>query len=459
MLVKFTVESWKSFRGPATLSMAATEEKRHSERLTEIDRSDLVLLPVAAIYGGNASGKSNLFSAMQFFRDLIVKGRGIDQSIKASGFALSEQKTIQPTKFLYEFVVNRDLETDREGDFIYEYSIAITGGVISEEKLTKINPARNSVLFWRKAVHNKSDKYSGKLFRESSHKNKSKKAEWVQRLESTSKGTRSNQPFLTNLIDQNITVCLPVYDWFRKNLHFIDPYGFFKGFRNIFKGDKQLLKEMNALMFEFDAGIDGLEIAKKKTYVSPKTKQLFREGKSLPLRLKPAIITRPGDEFFEREVKLLHDNGTDYVFEFEFEDESDGTKRLLNILAAFLELLRNNSGQVYVFDELDRSMHSNLTRKLLEFYLIVRKQNERSQLIFTTQDTITMNLNVFRRDEIWFTKRILGSSTEIFSLCQFKENKMREKDENLREIYLLGQLGGVPNIQSLDDTYNHIKSN
>ena len=81
MLINFTLENWRSFRKPATFSMVASREKQHGERLTRVERYKLRLLPVAAIYGGNASGKTNFFAALNFARNLIVRGTRPDELI------------------------------------------------------------------------------------------------------------------------------------------------------------------------------------------------------------------------------------------------------------------------------------------------------------------------------------------------------------------------------------------
>ena len=98
---------------------------------------------------------------------------------------------------------------------------------------------------------------------------------------------------------------------------------------------------------------------------------------------------------------------------------------------------------MYIIDELDRSLHTKLSKTLLKYYLNSCNENSRSQLIFTTHDVMLMDQNTFRRDELWVTDR---SSEGVSSLYSFSDYKDIRSDKDLRKYYLQGNLKGIPRI-------------
>ena len=130
---------------------------------------------------------------------------------------------------------------------------------------------------------------------------------------------------------------------------------------------------------------------------------------------------------------LNHGNQND---PFEYADESDGTKRLFDLIPL---LYSNDESHVIVIDEIDRSLHTNLTRKFIELFYQYTKDNN-SQLIATTHDSNLMDLDFVRQDEIWFVERQEDHSSCIYSLNKFKQRF----DKVLRNDYLIGRYGAIP---------------
>ena len=108
-----------------------------------------------------------------------------------------------------------------------------------------------------------------------------------------------------------------------------------------------------------------------------------------------------------------------------------------------MKLLGQNAKYVFVVDEIDRSLHTLLTRQLLELYLSSRSAGSRSQLLFTTHDMLLMDQQLLRRDEMWVTER---DTTGISSLYSFGEFKEVRSDKDLKRSYLQGRLGGIPDL-------------
>ena len=136
---------------------------------------------------------------------------------------------------------------------------------------------------------------------------------------------------------------------------------------------------------------------------------------------------------------LDHGNKNDL---FEYSDESDGTQRLFDLIPIYLAQKQN---RVIMIDEIDRSLHTNLTRKFLEMFFAVAKDNE-SQLIATTHDSNLLDLDLLRQDEIWFVERKPDHSSYIYSLNKFKERF----DKKIEKDYLIGRYGAIPVFENSD---------
>ena len=136
---------------------------------------------------------------------------------------------------------------------------------------------------------------------------------------------------------------------------------------------------------------------------------------------------------------LNHGNANDL---FEYSDESDGTQRLFDLIPIFLAQKNN---RVILIDEIDRSLHTNLTRKFIELFFVVSRDRS-SQLIATTHDSNLLDLDLLRQDEIWFVKREKDHSSIIYSLNRYKERF----DKKIEKEYLLGRYDAIPKLDDLD---------
>ncbi len=131
----------------------------------------------------------------------------------------------------------------------------------------------------------------------------------------------------------------------------------------------------------------------------------------------------------------------------DLDSESDGTRRLLDLLPALHQMHRQ--GGVYFIDEIDRSMHPILVRRLLEFFLASCGENP-GQMILTTHESSLLDLDLLRRDEIWFAEKDHEQATRLYSLADFKVRN----DLEIRKHYLQGRFGAIPFLGSLDRRMN-----
>ena len=205
MIVSFSIENWMSFHNKVTLSMVASRERQHGKRVARLRKYQTGILPIAAIYGGNASGKTNLFKALHFAKTFVVRGTQPDSPIGVEAFRLDTGETEQPTRFAIELLID---------ERIYEFSFAVTRKAILEEKLVVITSDSERTLFDRRDGNPNFDKSLAK----------------DQFIKFAFKGTRDNQLFLTNSVSQKVDNFRPVYAWFKDTLKLIAPDSRFEPF-------------------------------------------------------------------------------------------------------------------------------------------------------------------------------------------------------------------------------------
>ena len=433
MLVNFTFNNWRSFRDTTTLNLVATGEKQHGERVPEIKDYNFRLLPTAAIYGGNASGKSNLFKALHFARWMVTEGPTIKGSIPLDTFRLDVSAYKPPC---FHFVI---LTKDKDGqEQIYDYRFTLSRSKVLEEKLIWVKKSSEIVLFERQ---------EGK--RSEFHKTITQDATLHAVLEST----RDNQLFLTNAASQNISKyktgqVLRVFDWIGK-LTLVSPDDV-----SVDMMLEQPKKQVESALALLGTGIVELGLEKIDPGSLGMSADWLDEMKTrLSGQQTSGAYTRFGDRYlFSNEngeltahklVSVHSGNQGQGGFHFDLKDDSDGTVRVIDLLPCFLEASKQGSERVFVIDELDRSLHTLLVRQLLESYLVSCSPESRAQILFTTHDVLQMDQNLLRRDELWVTDRKNDGSTELIPLSSYKEIR---KDKSIRTSYLRGQLGGTPKL-------------
>ena len=429
MLISFRIENWMSFRNQVTFSMVASRERQHSDRVPKLGKYQTRVLPVAAIYGGNASGKTNFFKALSFAKALVVKGTQPDSLIPVEPFRLDARMSEQPTRLSFELLID---------EIIYEFSFAATRKAVLEEKLVVITASREKVLYHRR---DGKPNFDDALARD-------------QFLQFAFQGTRDNQLFLTNSVSQKVDNFRPVYDWFKDTLELVAPDSRFEPFEQFLDEGQPLYATMNEMLSQLDTGIAHLggeelpfENMPLPEPLKTKLQEDVKEGMTVRLLTEPInerfVVTRKDGELVAKKLVTYHPKADGTEAKFEMRHESDGSQRVIDLLPAFLELSAQISKKVYVIDEVDRSLHTLLTRRLLEAYLANCSTETRTQLLLTTHDVLLMDQQLLRRDEMWVAER---DATGASSLLSFSEYKDVRYDKDIRKSYLQGRLGGIPRI-------------
>lgn len=413
MLIQFNFKNYKSFREEATLDLSAAKMTEFSDRVVCVG-SDKIL-PVAAIYGANASGKSNVYNAFEYMTDYVV------ESFK---YGDEEEKFTEyrPTPFLFDSK-SENVESSFEVYFTipgdkaeksYNYGFCVGKVGITEEWLNvKAKTAR---------------KYSPVFYR----------AEDTLDLTGIPKNSRENievalekQVLIVSLgAKLKIAKCKAIRDWFFTN-QFAD-FGdvitnFFMSRRlpKEFVEDKNVQKKVVEYFASFDENIKDFRVEK-----------IPAEGDSKEDKYK---------------INALHKKiDSDEMAEIPLNMESAGTLKMFALYPELQEVI--NKGSVFFIDELNARLHPLLVRNFILTFLNPQINVNHAQLVFTTHDTWQLSNQLLRRDEIWFTEKSHQGISTLYSLADFvdEDGTRIRKDESYEKNYLIGKYGAIPTLKSIN---------
>jgi AAA15 family ATPase/GTPase len=449
MLIQVTLENVLSFKDATTFSMLGVKDDLgHPEHLIRhVVGEDRALLPVAAIYGANGAGKSNLIKAISFARDLIVEGTRSRQTIPVSPFKLSGDRQ-KNSRFEFNF--------SYKGAF-YSYGFVLNHEQIFEEWLYGVPPGQTEeILFFERDM---SDQKEAKV-----EFGEILQGEYDQEnsfLEFVAKGTRPNQLFLTESVDRNVEKLAPVLEWFLKTLLIVTAEPSHKGFQFGFFEYDEFVEFVSDFLKSSGTGIDSIGVNK----VTLNLDEINTNLVEVPANIREELIQNlaeseegsgftlentAGEQYYSfikeknnqislMQLKTQHQHEQGQLIDFAIHEESEGTQRLINLVPA-LFFLKKGREKVVLLDELDRRLHPLLSRQFLAFFLTREVDSNQNQLVFTTHDTNLLDLDLLRRDEIWFVEKDRQGSSSLYSLADFKIRS----DLNVDKGYLNGRFGAIP---------------
>lgn len=426
MLIRFEVENFLSFKGKQHLSMIADKDKDMEEThcIEPEPGVNLKLLKSAAIFGANASGKSNLLNALLFMRDFVIEstliGANKDKSL-FEPFKLDKKTIVEPGFFEISFLLEKK---------VYIYGFKIDKEKVREEWLYCYPRKKRVLLFRRELIEEETIKLTASDKKEFEYHYKYGnhfKGE-KKKLESL---TRENSLFLSVGAQFAHPILKRVFYWFKE---FMTPgitrrtFGLTGFTINFIEEDKNQKKRILSFVKSADLGIKDIKIEKINA-------EQITDFDKLPDELKKEIK----DGHFIN-IEMTHTSFIDNV-EFsaniDFEYESMGTRRLFQLAGPLFYTLMN--GGVLIIDELEDSLHFNLQKRILEEFF---ENSKNSQIIFTSHNIQLLEDKLFRRDEIWFTEKKEDGSTDLFSLADFKPKP--RKDKSIKNGYLTGAYGALP---------------
>ena len=415
MLIEFKIENYRSFGEERKLSMRAGTSRIHSDHV--VHSHGLDVLTFSAVFGANASGKSNLIRAMRDSRDKIVSNIGIPGN---SWNRMDESNMNRTTGFEYVF-------STESGVYAYGFELFVDSGIINSEWLYDIT--RNDVRVFERSV--------GRIetdLRDADYTN-------VLNVLTGLVGNGSEDLLLRTLAKMDnpegtlFLASRETMSWFRDCLIVA-----MAGEDIRVSNDPDRDDIIRKVMTGYDTGITGTgyeEIEYPPANLPKDLREYLENGMR---KGRVGIVRGPEDM-----LRFRYDNGYKVdrvVFEhdgrkFGFGEESDGTQRLYSLLPVLEPGIRK--GMTYVIDELDRSLHPLIVYRFVEDFLKIANDCER-QLIITAHETKLQDMKLLRRDEIWYTDRNLKGNTDLYSMEEFRERV----DRRVEKAYLDGRYGAIP---------------
>lgn len=400
MLCQFSVKNFRCLKDQVTLDMQAANVGEHKESvLADIDGERY--LPLAVIYGPNGGGKSTvldaLFSLCSKVMGPVFSAQGNQMrmesySARIEPFAFQPEMKKEPTEFEIFF---------RTDVYEYQYNVAI----------------QNENIMFESLYHKK---ITGRQYRKVFIREQGQKIQLSGNLKKAQVNDISDTITLLSYLmityGKNQTV-EDVKKWFVHKINFLDY--------------KLNTIELRMALPTVDA-------------MKPRLLQMFQE---MGLDIVDYRIEQT-DEPGRIRIFTVH-NVNDAQYELDLHKESSGTIKIFNSIPFIADALVN--GKTLVVDELDAKLHPLLLQYIVRLFADPLVNRKRAQLIFTSQDIITMNSTNFRRDEIWFAAKNIDEETQLYSLAEFKDEKGNSvrNDASFSKQYMEGRFGADPFVQKL----------
>ena len=420
MLIQFNFKNFKSFRDEVSLDLSATKITEHEEHIVEIANDKL--LRVAAIYGANASGKSNVYNAFEYMTYYVLESfkfgdedgrrrKKEEDYQKDIPFLFDENSRNQETTFEVFYVDNAE-QTGK----IYQYGFSLKDSEVVEEWLySKAKTARNTyrTIFYRKSGEELEMNGFGK-----NH---------VENI----KSALNKESLIVSLgAKLRIAKLKKVRDWFLENevVNFGDPAENYFRSRMLPQGfvtSKDIQKNVVEYFSSFDESIQDFSVEEIPQ----------EDGKETEKNYQIDTFHKMAD--------------SDKTVSISLSQESNGTLKMFALYPSLKEVLEH--GAVLFVDELNARLHPLLVRNIILTFLSPEINTKNAQLIFTTHDVWQFSNELLRRDEIWMVDKKQDGASDLYSLVEFKDEegiKIRRDEVNAKK-YMTGSYGAIPALKPM----------
>ncbi len=417
MLVQFTVENFLSIRDKVYLSLEPSKDSEHPENL--ITKGDYKAVNSVAIYGANASGKSSLFKAITVALIMIRNSNNVQVTDKLpmTPFKFDFESRNKPTSFEFTFIAKDGRK--------YIYGFSATTEKVVEEYLYCYNTSKPTLLF--DLNENEKPKFN---------------RAYKVKLEAAYQMNTANKLFLATATTWNVECTKSPFEWLAESIDtFTDVMELggvaFEKYR--IDENRKYIEFTKNLLKQADINISSIEVDAKEVVGGPALPfQIVVQGKIIP----------PNEgKHYDVEITtgytVVDENGEKTEFSLTLQEESIGTQ----LLFFYGPLLKDafEKGKTIVLDEIDKSMHPSLVKFIMNLFRDPDVNKNGAQLIVTTHETGILSLDMFRRDQIYFTEKDSKSGvTDLYSLDEFSVRKT----ENIEKGYLMGRYGAIPFLQA-----------
>lgn len=417
MLIQFTVENFLSIREKVYLSLEPSKDSEHPENL--ITKGEYNAVTSATIYGANASGKTSLFKAITTALIMLRTSNNIQVTdrLPVIPFKFDSESKNKPTSFEFTFIASDDKK--------YIYGFSATAEKIVEEYLYCYNSAKPTLIFdLKEAEEPKYNRaYKGKL-------------------ETAYQMNTPNKLFLATATTWNAECTKIPFEWLAESIDTFTEVMDLSGVAvEKYRTDEnhQYIDFTKDLLKQADINISSIEVDAKE----------IKGGVALPIQImvQGKMISPNEGKKYEVEITTGHtivdEDGESKEYSLSLQEESLGTQ----LLFFYGPLLKDafEKGKTLILDEIDKSMHPSLVKFIMNLFRDPDINKAGAQLIVTTHETGILTLDMFRRDQIYFTEK--DSKTGVTDLYSLDEFSVR-KTENIEKGYLMGRYGAIPFLQN-----------
>ncbi|WNJ17681.1 ATP-binding protein [Pontibacter sp. G13] len=443
MLIRFSIENTFSYGPRQELSMIPYKRLGTlKDHLYSLQNGQFHVLKMASLYGANGSGKSNLIKSMRFLQSLVLGESDSPVMHQSPNKLLPES---QSQILVVEFI---------QSGIPFYFGLAVKEGEIQTEELyvSGLGVREDELIYERKSTDTKGEavlNFGSKL-------NEDPKSQILREI-LIQEFLDSRQLIFKMIANREAEFLQPAklaFLWFKNTLKIISPHSKPVGLTARIDLDPSFRSYTSDFLQSVDVGIKVIKTAKTplRTYFGEddqeQVEQLISQLKSsaenhflLPTQEQDLLIKEEAGRYWVKKLQTEHQGPTEETVTFDLEDESDGTKRLLDFAPVFADISQNNC--VYLVDEIERSIHPLLIKSLLRKFSL--DPETQGQLIFTTHESTLLDQEVFRQDEIWFVEKNPKGFSELYALSSFREHKTID----IRKGYLSGRYGSVPVLSDL----------
>jgi uncharacterized protein len=408
------------------------------------------ILKMSSIYGANGAGKSNLINALKLFQRVVTREE-IPYRLKNSSFKFQKDTDKTPQLLAIEFI---------QDDTAFYYALEMLNGIISTEELYEsgLGMKEDKLVYERKTDENG---HSSIQFLEAFERDEKSQILKSVLLQDFVKPTEPILKLISNRENPYLKAAKNAYAWFSETLTIISPDSKPNALVNRIDIDSDFKLYAEEIMGSFNIGITAL-VSEKKAIEDFLGKdndnnldELVKKLESTPKKMiglrtnkgDELILVKEDNKIFVKQLKLQHTGQNNIAINFDLEEESDGTIRLLDFIPAFKDVVSKT--KVFVIDEIERSIHPLLIKELIRKFST--DDASKGQLIFTTHESNLLDQDIFRQDEIWFAEKDKNGSTDLYPLSNFKEHKTLD----IQKGYLNGRYGSIPFLANLQDLNWH----
>jgi len=414
MLLQFSVENFMSFKDKATLSMTPGKGDELSDNI--INTKECNALKSAVLFGANASGKSNIIKAFTAAIMTIRESSAlqIDQPLlRIVPFKLDKLSASKPTSFEFIFEAEK---------VKYIYGFSATQTRIVEEYLYAYYSIKPTTIFERT-----NDTYTFKADKKT--------------LESLAEKNNSNKLFLATATNWNYERTKAPYLWFATLIDTFDTSNGWMADINAFLEDKNdVQRNFTERLLEIadiniaDFGVNEFDVPKEQIDAmmkDPVIRALFENAPEGAMSKSYTVSA----------FHNIREGGKEKSYSLDMAEESRGTQNLFYMSSHLKRAFE--TGKTLIVDEFDAGLHPLLLEEIIRMFHDPEINTGNAQLIFTTHAINLLDLDIFRRDQIFFTEKDAETAaSELFSLDDFSVRK----SENIRNGYIYGRYGAIPMI-------------